>query len=107
MDGNYGGSLDLRLLRADTVVWFDYARHVCVGRALWRVLTTHSRVRPDLAPGCPEQFDGQFLRYIWAFNIKNRPTILAALAAHGRHLTPIVVRRDADAARFLARLAMK
>src|SRR5262249_3438078 len=32
MDGNYGASLDLRLPRADTVMWFDYPRLVCVWR---------------------------------------------------------------------------
>ena len=34
MDGNFGASLDLRLPRADTVVWFDYPRHVCLRRAV-------------------------------------------------------------------------
>jgi adenylate kinase family enzyme len=67
MDGSFGASLDLRLPRADTVVWFDYPRHVCLRRAIWRVLTSYGRVRPDLAPECPEKFDLEFLRYIWGF----------------------------------------
>ena len=57
MDGNYGSSLDLRLPRADTVLWFDYPRHVCLRRVFWRIATTYGRVREDLAPGCPEQLD--------------------------------------------------
>ena len=102
MDGNYGASLDLRLPRADRVIWFDYPRLVCVWRALWRVATTYGRVRPDLAPGCPEQFDRQFLRFIWNFNANSRPKIVAMLAEHGAHLRPIVFRRDLDVRGFLA-----
>jgi len=96
MDGNYGASLELRLPRADTVMWFDYPRLVCLWRVLRRVATTYGRVRPDLAPGCPEQFDGEFLRFIWNFNANSRPQIVAMLAEHGGHLSPIVFRRDLD-----------
>jgi adenylate kinase family enzyme len=101
MDGNFGATLDLRLPRADTVVWFDYPRLLCIGRALWRVVTNYGRVRDDLAPGCPEKLDLEFLRYIWDFNAKTRPQIVTMLAEHGRHLEPVVFRRDRDVARFL------
>ena len=37
MDGNYGASLDLRLPRDDTLMWFDYPRLLCAWGALWRV----------------------------------------------------------------------
>jgi adenylate kinase family enzyme len=101
MDGSYGASLDLRLPRADTVVWFDYPRHVCLRRAIWRIISTYGKVRDDLAPGCPEQFDPEFLRYIWDFEANSRPQIVAMLAQHGQHLQPFVLRRDRDAARLL------
>jgi adenylate kinase family enzyme len=101
MDGSFGATLDLRLPRADTVVWFDYPRHACLRRALWRVATTYGRVREDLAPGCPEKLDLEFLRYIWDFNANSRPQIVTMLAQHGRHLDPVVFRRDRDVARYL------
>jgi adenylate kinase family enzyme len=105
MDGNYGASLDLRLPRADAVMWFDYPRLLCLQRAMWRVLVGYGRVRGDLAPGCPERIDHEFLRYVWDFPEKSRPSIETALAEHGRHLEPAVFRRDRDAAEFLARLS--
>ena len=73
MDGNYDSSLDLRLPRADAVVWFDYPRRVALPRVLWRVAKTYGRVREDLAPGCPEKVDWEFLRYVWDFPGKERP----------------------------------
>jgi adenylate kinase family enzyme len=105
MDGNYDSSLDLRLPRADTVVWFDYPRRVALPRVLWRVAKTYGRVREDLAPGCPEKIDWEFLRYVWEFPSKERPRVVAMLAEHGQHLEPVVLRRDPDVARFLDGLA--
>ena len=101
MDGNFDGTLDLRLPRADTVVWFDYPTHVCLRRAVWRVVTTYGRVRPDLAEGCPERIDLEFLRFIRDFNAKSRPQVASALERYGSHVTRIVIRRDQDAAQFL------
>ena len=105
MDGNFAGTLDLRLPRADTVVWFDYPRLVCLRRAVWRAVTGYNRVRPDLAPGCPERFDPEFLRYIWTFNSRERPKVVAALERFGAHLDPVVFRRDGDVTRFLQALS--
>src|SRR5213596_1104817 len=39
MDGNYGGTLDLRLQRCDTVVFLDLPRLTCLGRVVRRWLT--------------------------------------------------------------------
>jgi adenylate kinase family enzyme len=101
MDGNYAGTLDLRLPRADAVMSFDYPRLVCLRRAAWRAMTTYNQVRADMAEGCPERFDLEFLRYIWTFNAKERPGTAAALERFGAHVTPVVFRRDSEAAHFL------
>lgn len=104
LDGNYGSSLHLRLPRADTVVWFDYPRLTCLWRAVRRSARSRGQVRADLAPGCPEKFDAEFWRYIWRFNAIERPSIALALREHAPHLTPVIIRRDSDAAAFLASL---
>jgi adenylate kinase family enzyme len=51
IEGNYTGTIPERLRRADTVLWLDYPRHVCIRRVLQRVARWHGRVRPDMAPG--------------------------------------------------------
>ena len=65
------------------------------------MLTNYGQVREDLAPGCPERVDREFLRYIWDFNAKSRPQIVTMLSQHGGHLAPVVFRRDRDVVRFL------
>ena len=57
---------------------------VCLRRAMWRAVTSYGRVRADMAEGCPERIDLEFLRYIWTFNAKQRPRVVAALEQFGR-----------------------
>jgi adenylate kinase family enzyme len=105
MDGNYGATLDLRLPRADAVIWFDYPRLRCLRQIAWRIATTYGRVRPDLAPGCPEQIDLEFLRFVWDFPAKSRPAIVTALQKHRPAAASLVIfRRRRDVSRYLAGL---
>ncbi len=101
MDGNFDNTLDLRLPRADTLIWFDAPASRCIWRALSRVARTYGRVRPDMGDGCPERFDLDFLHYIATFNRVRRPRIAARISEHGAHLSPVMIRRDRDARAFL------
>ena len=107
MDGNYGSSFDIRLPRADTVVLFDYPRLRCLRRAWGRSWRTWGRVRSDMAPGCPERFDAEFVKYIWQFNDIERPSIALALRTYAPHLAPVIIRHDGEAASFLATVTQR
>ncbi|WP_085123060.1 hypothetical protein [Tistlia consotensis] len=103
MDGNYAGSLPLRLARADTVVLLDPPRRTCLWRVTRRTLRHWRRVRPELGSGCPERFDWGFLCYVWTYRKVHRPRVLAALEGFkGRVL---VLRDRAEVEACLARLA--
>lgn len=79
MDGNYYSTLDLRLTRADTVIFMDMTRGVCLLRVLKRLLS-FQRTRSDMAAGCRERWDRDFLKYVWRFHKDMRPRLLAALS---------------------------
>lgn len=102
IDGNYGGTLAIRLARADTVIWLDYPAWLCLARVIRRVLQSHGRVRPDMGDGCPERFDPAFLLYVARFPRNGRRRILAKLPGFEGRL--VHLRRPADAADFLASL---
>lgn len=76
-EGNYSRrTFDLRLPRADLVIWLDAPRLTCLGRVLLRSL--RNRPRPDRAEGCDERFDRAylaFLRYVWTFRRETAPRI--------------------------------
>jgi len=82
-------TFDLRMPRADTLVWLDYPRSACVRRILTRTIKDYGKQKPDLPEGCPEQFDKKLRRWVWNFPAKQRPQIVAghrtvrrALASH-------------------------
>jgi adenylate kinase family enzyme len=102
MDGNYSNTYDIRMPRADTLVWLDYPRSICMRRVLLRTLTGYGRTRPDLPESCPERFDTQFLRYVWDFPEKHRPRIESGIERFGGHLLIARLCSDRDASEFLA-----
>ena len=104
IDGNYSNSFDLRMPRADTIVWVDQPRRICMRRILWRALSQLGRTRADVAPGCPERFDLEFFLYVWNFNHDSRPKIIEGLAEHGDHAKLVYLKSDQEIARFIASL---
>jgi adenylate kinase family enzyme len=97
IDGNYGGTIDLRLDRADTLVFLDLPRRVTVPRVLrrWAV----NRGRPVQAPGCPERADAAFLRWVWDYPAGGRVRLLDAIHAHRRRDLDVVALRSPRAVR--------
>ena len=78
MDGHYGSTMDIRLQAADTVIYLDFPRHVCLWRVIKRYVRNRGRTRPDVGEGCQEKIDLEFLLYIWRFK-GNKKRILQRL----------------------------
>ncbi|HEY0122778.1 MAG TPA: AAA family ATPase [Rhizobium sp.] len=83
IDGTAPSSFDLRLPRTELVLWVRMPRWLCMWGALSRAVRWLGRSRPDMAPGCPERIDWEFLRYIWDWERKFAPKVLAGLTQHG------------------------
>jgi adenylate kinase family enzyme len=81
MDGNYGGTLDVRLARCDAVIFLDLPRIVCLWRIIWRAVRYVGRVRPDMPQGCPERLSWEFVIWVWTYRARRRGEILVRLAA--------------------------
>lgn len=82
IDGNHGQTMEVRLAAADTVVFLDLPRWLCLWRVVRRSLAYRGRVRLDRAAGCEERLDRAFLRWVWTYPKTGRPQALAAIAAH-------------------------
>ena len=57
MDGDYSGSLALRLARCDAAVFLDVSSYLGVCSVLRRWLCFRHAQRPELPEGCPEKLD--------------------------------------------------
>ena len=93
IDGNYGGTLDLRVERCDAIVFFDFNRLTCLWGAVKRRL--QGRPRPDMTPGNAERLDWGFLRWIWRYREVSRPEVLDAIrqAPPGVEIVTVTTRR--------------
>ena len=78
IEGNYRCTLPLRMERADTMIFLDFPRWLCVWRVFKRTVTNYGRTRQDMAAGCPERFDWVFAKYVWNFHRTHRPELDAA-----------------------------
>jgi adenylate kinase family enzyme len=101
MDGNYGGTLDIRVERCDTVVFLDTPRVVCLWRVLKRRLQFHRRSRPDVPPECPERVSWEFVRWIWTYPGRRRAGILRRLANLRADQRAVVLSSNRAVRRFL------
>jgi adenylate kinase family enzyme len=101
MDGNYGGTLDIRLARCDTVVFLDLPRVTCFWRVLKRLLEFRGRSRPDMPPDCPERLSWEFLNWIWTYPRTRRAGILRRLASLRVDQRAIVLSSNRAVRRFL------
>lgn len=100
IDGNYGGSFDVRFKRADTVIVLALPRWLCLVRALQR--TGRNRGRDIQAAGCPERLELAFLRWVWRYPVDGRPRLNAAIERHQDHLRVIELSSPGQVGRFLA-----
>lgn len=78
-EGGHSTTYDMRLARAELLIWTDAPLGLRLWRVTWRSFKDLGRTRPDLADDCPELLSNlpEFWRYLWV----NRHKIDARLDA--------------------------
>jgi len=105
-EGNYARrTFDLRLPRAQLVIWLDTPRLTCLKRVIVRSVL--DRPRPDRAAGCKEQLDKaflEFLKFVWQFDRGYRPGIEAMRLAVAPEVRTVHLRGEQQIRDFLEHL---
>jgi adenylate kinase family enzyme len=101
IDGNFGGTRRLRFEAADTIIFLDFPRALCLCRVIWRRWQYRGKTRPDMGQGCSEKLDWEFLKWIWDFPTNSRPKIMSEIEAYGHDRKVIVLRRPREVKQFL------
>ncbi len=79
MDGNYGGTMEIRMARADLIIFLNRSRWLCLYRVLKRRFQYYGKTRPDMMEGYEERLSWAFLVYVYNYNNTRRPKILRRL----------------------------
>lgn len=77
--------MDIRLQHADTIIFFNLSRTICVYRVIKRWFQYRNQSRPDMGAGCQERVTFEFLKWVWLFPKKQTPAIL-------KNLNPFLMR---------------
>ena len=102
IDGNYSGTLDLRIRRSDTIVFLDLPRVLCLWRIVMRFIRYRNGTRPDMAEGCREQLDLEFVSWVWNYHRRSRPKVIRLLREHADGKQIIWLRSRNEVKKFLA-----
>lgn len=99
VEGNYGGTLPLRLARADTVIDLHLPAWLCLARVLRRSFGSWGRVRPDMGEGCPERLNreyAQFLIYTASFPWRGRRRLARSMSKFGGRYIRLLSQTDVN-----------
>lgn len=104
IDGNYTSTLDMRFAVADTIIFLDFPRLLCLYRAVKRRTQYAGKTRPDMAPGCPERIDRNFLLWIWNYPKNGRVRVLKKIEQYRENRHVIILRSPHEVQQFLSTL---
>jgi adenylate kinase family enzyme len=76
IDGNYGGTLSQRVESCDTIVFLDLSKAVCLWRIVKRRLRYRQQARPDMAAGCNERLNLEFVSWVLNYSRRTRPKVM-------------------------------
>lgn len=79
LDGDYSACMLDRFKKADTIFFFDFDRMRAIFAILKRRMKYHGKTRPDMAEGCRERLDLDFLRWVWNYPNDEREDLLSDL----------------------------
>ncbi len=101
IDGTYLGTMDIRLHKADTVIFLDFHRTICMYRILKRRFQYRNKVRPDMGADCIEKIDLEFIKWVWNFPKTHRSEILRTLERYSNEKEIIVLTSKKEVNLFL------
>lgn len=102
IEGNYAGTMPIRLRTADTVIFLDLPPTVCLWGIAQRRL--HHGGGQNDATGIYDRVSWNFIRYVWGYRKTMAPRVRALLSEHAIDATVHVVTSRRQARGLLDRL---
>jgi adenylate kinase family enzyme len=100
IDGNFGGTREMRIRAADTIIMLDLPRWLCMFRNLKRSVVYRNKTRPDMGQGCNEKIDWEFIMWVWNYKNRSRTKTFQELESQ-KDKKVIVLKTRRDVTEFL------
>ncbi len=107
IEGIYTRTFEERIKHADTIIFLDFARMICLWRILKRTIQYYHKTTPSSAHGCYERFDLYFLNYVWNFNSLYKKDILRLLEENKKNKAILIFQNRKTVFTFLNTLKIK
>ena len=107
MDGNYSGTMDLRIKKATHIIFLDFPTWLCLFRILKRTWRFYGQPRPEMPENCPERFDWGFTHYVLTYRRIRRPRILNRLKGLSNKKQLFILKNPKEVHQFLERISTK
>jgi adenylate kinase family enzyme len=113
IDGNYMSTIPERFRAADTIIFLDLPRWLCVYRVAKRRFHYRNKRRDDMPSDWTEKANIAFLKYVWHFNRHDKPKLVSEINKHvaidknndKNHAKDVLIFHNSqDAERYLAQL---
>ena len=93
IDGNYGSTMELRIVACDTVIFLDYPLEICLDGIKER----RGKPRSDM-PWIETEEDAEFIEFIKNYEEQQKPKVLELLKKHSdKNIIIFKSREQADA----------
>ena len=104
-DGNHHSTFPQRLERVDHVIWLDLPTWLRLWRVVARTWRYRGQPRPDMAPGCPERFDFEFIfKWVGGYRWRSRPADASMMANLPPHCKGVHLKNRAQVNDFIQQL---
>jgi len=78
IDGNYNGTMEMRMRACDTVIFLDYPMETC----LEGIRARRGKLRPDMPWYENDEEDTEFINFVRSYISDSRPTVLDLFRKH-------------------------
>ena len=93
IDGNYGSTMELRMVACDTVIFLDYPLDVCLDG----IRARRGKPRSDM-PWIETEEDSEFIEFIRNYDEQQKPRVLELLQKYSdKNIVIFKSREEADA----------
>jgi adenylate kinase family enzyme len=108
IEGNYSNTYDIRVEKADTIIYLELPLFVCLYRVVKRRIVNHGKTRPDIGIGCKEKLDRGFLTFICTTYYSRKKKMgdrLQAFKNSGAQKQTIILKSKKEIQAYLDKLA--